>query len=319
MNSKEIISNQLNILDSDILNDSEKMESLRGYLKYEIEKDTKKKENQKEGLKLKELKKIAESEFKTLIKTALGGYYQLNYNILNGKDIERQYKFRFLILADYIEDDNLIYYGNVKKYSNRREVMNMEDLRKEKNRLATTKDLKEIWRLGEDETRYTKNALVKADLIKINADKTITVNKEVARKFNIETFNIKESTRIFDNIQDIYKRATPREHKKLYLLIELLPYLNFNHNVICTKETTNEDVEGIKALSITKVAQLTGYKNVARFKKDLLDLTVNNELVAKVTETKYGKFIYINPKVYYRGNNIDSLQGVINEFRIGKK
>ena len=64
--------------------------------------------------------------------------------------------------------------------------------------------------------------------------------------------------------------------------------------------------------------RIAEYKNLTRFKRDLLNLTVNEELAVKITETKYGKFVYVNPRIFYKGNNADDLKSCMNEFKIKK-
>ena len=309
--------NLLDILENIELNDKEKIENAKNLIMLTEREKTKKRNNQKKGLELHTLNERAKDEFKTLIRTALGEYCQLSYNILK-INIESQYKTRFLYLTSYTEDDNKVYYGAVKKYSNRKGVVTMEELKKEKNRLATVKDLQEIWGLEERETRKTVKALKDSGLIRIEEDKTITLNKNVVRKYNNDNFNIKDTTRVFnEGLREIYSKATPKEHKRLFLLFELLPYVNINHNVLCTVETTNKkEIEEIRALKFSNLADTLGYKNKARFKKDLLNIKVGGRPVISLVENCNGKFLYINPKVYYRGSNIEDLRGLCNIFEI---
>ena len=154
-----------------------------------------------------------------------------------------------------------------------------------KGKLITVKDLPKVLGLSEREARNTKNALVEHELIFINKDKTINVNPKYAIKGGMSRKELRGSVRAMEEgIREIYEKAKPREHRRLALLMELAKYTN-----------------------------------LTKFKRDLLNLTVNEELVIKITETKHGKFIYVNPRIFYKGNNVNDLKACINEFRVKKQ
>ena len=65
--------------------------------------------------------------------------------------------------------------------------------------------------------------------------------------------------------------------------------------------------------------EIAEYSNITKFRKELLNVTVNGELAMKITETKYGKFIYVNPRIFYKGNNYEDLKACTNEFKVKKQ
>lgn len=242
------------------------------------------------------------SEIAELIRSFGGFYFSCYKNLLKLK-LDKQYMFRFMYLCTLMNYENKVEFGNAKG----------------DNVLALEKDLQEILKLSKRETINTKNELIKNKLIIVNADKTISINNKYAIKGDIDKRKLKGSIRMMElGIQELYNKAKATEHKKLGLLIELLPYVNFTHNVLC-KNPTETDIGKVDPLNLTEVMQLAEYKNLNRFKKDLLNLTVNDELVAKITETKHGKFIYINPRIFYKGNNVADLKATVNEFIIKKQ
>lgn len=251
---------------------------------------------------VKRLNWLSECNERDKIFKELGGFYFQNYENVLKLNIAKQYLFRFIYLCTYMSYDKKIHFGNAIG---------------EKS-LALEKDLKEIFRLSKSETINTKNTLIENGLIIINKDKTINVNSKYAIKGEIEKRELKMSVKVMEKgIREVYRKSKATEHKKLALLIELLPYVNFRHNVICSNPEES-DVEKINPFNLTEVMRIAEYKNLTRFKRDLLNLTVNEELAVKITETKYGKFVYVNPRIFYKGNNADDLKSCMNEFKIKK-
>jgi hypothetical protein len=181
------------------------------------------------------------------------------------------------------------------------------------------KNLPEVLGLSEREARNTKNALIENELIFINEDKTISVNPKYAIKGGTGRKELRGSVRAMEEgIREIYEKAKPREHRRLALLMELLPYINFSHNIVCNNPN-EKDIDKVDPFNLTEVMELAKYTNLTKFKRDLLNLTVNEELVIKITETKNGKFIYVNPRIFYKGNNVNDLKACMNEFRVKKQ
>ena len=243
------------------------------------------------------------TEFEKLI-GEFGEFYFLRYeNILKG-NIGKQMLTRSIYLCTLANYDGILVYGNAKG----------------ENKFVKEKDLQEILGLGRSETMNTKRDIIKENKIfLVKEDKTIMMNPEYFLKGKVEEKKeLKGAIRVFkEAIEELYKKSKPREHKRLALLIDLLPYVNFTHNVICNNPSEKE-IERIDPLTLKEVMEIAEYSNVTKFKKELLNVTVNGELAMKITETKYGKFIYVNPRVYYKGGNFEDLKACSNEFRIKK-
>ena len=116
-----------------------------------------------------------------------------------------------------------------------------------------------------------------------------------------------------DGVQEIYKEAKPTEHTKLALLFELLPYVNFKHNIICRKPK-EEDITKVEAFTLYELAQLFNV-NQTRLKNQLFKLRVNEEEVIGLFSRPTGMHIYVNPKVYYKGNNVEDIKALTNMFK----
>lgn len=239
--------------------------------------------------------KKSETEFSQYIDENCGNFY---FNYYNKYEVN-QYIFRYMYLCTYMNYDGYLELGNAKG----------------EGRLVLKKDLFEMLNLSERECYNTINYLVENGLLDIS-DKYIKVNSEICIKGKIN--KKKEVVRMFNNaIQEIYKKALPKEHKKIALLIKLLPYVHFDKNVIC--ENPNEEYEElIKPLNLTQLANILNYSTTQKLKKGLMNLKVNNEFVIMISKVNNKDMIVINPKVYYKGNKLNEMKGIISLFAIAK-
>lgn len=237
--------------------------------------------------------------FKQAIDEYCGNFYFIFYNRLLNKDIDYQYLFRFIYLCIYMDYENRLF------------------IRKDKiKHIIYEKDLQEILKLGRTETYKTKCELLEKGLITIDEDGIININKIYCKKGNILKNKKVGKARMFDNaIKELYEKSTPKEHKKLALLIALLPYVNIKYNMLC-HNVHEENIDCIKPYSLKELSVLLKQSNVTRFKNDLLDLTIDDELVVAFHETKLAKIITINPKLYYMGTTIEELDWLVNMFKV---
>jgi hypothetical protein len=239
--------------------------------------------------------KAEQTEFQQYLLNCYGSFYFNFYKRFG--NIEKQFLFRFIYLATFMNYDNLLSNGK---------------------RLLKESDLIDVLKLGKTEFYKTKNYLVDHNFIKIQENKTILVNDKYCKKGRINKTKSIEVVRMFnDSIRELYEKATPKEHKKLALLIEVLPFINLKFNVIC-KNPKCEYEENIEPYSMSELCDILGYDktHASRLKKDLLKLKVNNELVIGIFEKETGKSIYINPSIYYKGIKMDDIKKLQSMFRI---
>ena len=245
----------------------------------------------------------SKTELDTFIRDNLGGFYFSIYNKLLELPLAPQYRFRFIFLCTHMNYDGKLEYGNGKG----------------DGKLMIEKDLGEVLILSERETINNKKALKELDLITIEDDKTITINKKYAVKGKIGKRDLKGSIRMMEQgIQELYAKATPKEHKKLALLVEILPYVNFQHNIVCNNPNES-DAKNVAPITLTELANMLGYSTTQKLKKGLMDIKINNESLIMIATINRKSMIIVNPRVYYKGNNIDALKGIINLFTIADK
>lgn len=260
-----------------------------GYLKGIQDAQTK-----KEVVKDIMLAKESQTSFQKVLLDNYGSFY---FNFYNRIKIENQFLFRFMFVCSYMNYDNCLSNGV---------------------RLMKEDEFKSILKLGDREYYKTKKCFLENGLISIDDKWNMLVDKKFCKKGEINKAKNVEVIRMFNNaIQELYNKALPREHKKLSLLIEMLPYINYRYNVICSnpKET---NVELIKPLKMSELCELLGYdkSNSSRLKRTLFSLRVNGEEVIGLFEKSCGKSIYVNPRVYYKGSEEEELNLLQDMFRI---
>ena len=309
ININERKDNIINIIDSInlVTNDGEII-NLHDDIKESIAKTIIKSEAEqttKEIQKKEEYKKYisAKTDFQNCINENFGSFYFNFYNSIT-PTLERQYKFRFIYLCTYLKyNDNRLMY---------KQQNGLYKLYKENN-------LMELLRLSERETRNTKKALIENGLIKIDADKNIIINDRISFLGELTKGDKRAYTRIFkDAIQELYNNSLPREHKLLGLLIDLLPLINFKFNIICYNPNCElvEDLQPLSLKDISEYFKLYTGKNITSLKNKLLKIKVNKQDAIMYMERDGMKAFVVNPSIYYKGNNINDLNYLIDLFRI---
>jgi len=231
-----------------------------------------------------------------------GKFYFLFFK-LSTSNIEKQHVIRFLYLCIFMDYENKLVYGNAKK----------------ENRYMREEDLPEVLMLGKASINKTKESLLKHRLMFIDAEGHILINHEYCLKGKVLN-DQKESMKIRmfeDAIRELYKKALPREHKKLSLFVALLPFINFYHNVLCKNPDCDFEYQ-IKPLNMKDICEVVKYSenHIAKLRKDLLDLRIGGELVVMLAITGEAEMIIINPRVYYRANLLKILDPISNKFLI---
>lgn len=231
------------------------------------------------------------------INNNLGYYFHLLYKDLLELDLEPQMMIRFLILCSHLDYNNNLVLGETKG-----------------RRTATINDLEDILKLKKREIINTKKYLIENNLIYIEDD-IIKINDKYSIrgkvKGDLKNMNM---TRVFnDGIQDLYNGVKPTQHKKLANFIKILPYININFNVI-SLEVMSDNFNECNPLTSKEVAELCGYEKPSRFIKDLLSLKVDDMFaIVKITRGDRD-FLVVNPRIYYKGNNIDNLKYIMRFF-----
>jgi len=235
---------------------------------------------------------------------SLGYYFHLLYGDILSLNLEPQMLIRFLKLCSYLNYENVLVTGVTRG-----------------QKKITEKDLEVILNLKKREAINTKNYLVSNNLISIDDDLIEIKTKFIKRGELNGDIKSMEVTRIFNNgIKELYDNVKPIQHKKLATFIKILPYISIKYNVIC-ENPLEEDITLIKPLTWTELGRRIGLSEATakRLRSELWNFKIDNSVtIGEFSTLSCGKAIVVNPSVYYKGNDMDSLKGIINLFKLQK-
>lgn len=246
------------------------------------------------------IKRKETNEFYKELVAKNGEFYFL-FNHLNSSELEKQHMIRFLYLCTFMDRENILIY---------------------KSEYMTENNLHEVLNLAKPVAKKTRIAFIENNLMSIDEKGRLIINRDFCFKGKIGKEQ-KQSmkTRMFGRaIRELYEKALPREHKKLSLLVTLLPFISFYHNILCHEPEYIEKCK-IESMNLSEVADILKYSvnQVSRLKKDLFALRVGGELVIMVCTTDKAEIVKINPKVYYRASDKSSFNDLEDEFLIVNK
>jgi len=263
-------------------------------------------------------KKTSEEEFNRWIAEKYGKFYFIFHRVLK-KDLKKQYIIRFIYLCIFMNYSGELLYGNAHVQLRKATKKEIENNIQPPSRYMLEKDLQEVLKLSRTETIKTKTAFFEKELIFVNKKGNLQINDKYCFK-GITAYKDKKTsrTRIFENaIRYIYERAKPTEHKKLTLLITILPYINIHNNILCHNILCDSNFQ-LNIIDLKELCRLVEYSesNKGRLKRELLDLRVGEEMVIMFNETDTSKSITVNPRIYYGGSieDFDTLKGVAAYF-----
>ncbi len=189
--------------------------------------------------------------------------------------------------------------------------------------------LKKIWdTTSKNSINDTYNLLKECGYIYETEEGYIMINEDLVIKGAIENFEELRKqdhsftyTRVFiDNLREMYLNTEPKQRKQLANLFKVLPYINFKYNVFCTNPTEIDKKE-LDLLDWADLAKLCGYdkSQVARFKKDLMNLKIFGYDVIGEFNRSSGMTIIVNPKVHYGGDDTNDVRYLYDLFDMEPK
>lgn len=263
----------------------EQMEAKRNQSDALIEK------NKQKGKNNKEMKKLTE---------VLGSFYHFRYEYNNKifKELSIIDIGRLFILSDY--------------------VLNSRSRRKIKK-----KDLPEIWgTTSRNSINETFKSLLEYGYMKLDKDGNIMINENIMKVG--EGYKIKYPTtytRVFCEPGIDFYEGLPSKQKKYYgLIIAILPFVNFKHNVLCSNPTET-DIDKLELLNWKDLCKIVGYdeSHSTRLSKELIKLKVYDSEVFMYHTGANGTRITINPSLYYAGDKPEDLEYLFNLFKMNPK
>lgn len=230
----------------------------------------------------------------------LGKYVFIDSNENAFPELSSSTLVRAAYLATYLR------YETNDIYRTQRAPLKLSDLPKLMN--LSEKTIRRFWKevdgkyfyQDENGTLHTKgNAFIFGSL---NAD----VNDEY-QKLRVQAF------------RELYKKIPVRQHSRLGYVLKVLPYVNFEYNVLChNTEERNHDL--VDAVTVSEFCDLIGYDkdNVRHLAREYgnITFTVNGyqELfclfLIKGGDDIGNGHVYINPRLIYKGTDFRKVAAV---------
>lgn len=268
-----------------------------GEIKAEIEPKT-----EEEKRIAKKYSRENQTKFKEYIKEHYGIFYFNYYN----KSIDNTYLFRFMYLCTYMNYENYVEFGSTKGSM----------------RLATKKDIKEILKLQKTAFNDTYNDWIKNKMIIEDEEGNIQISDKFCNRGQMRRKDyIKRNgcVRMFDNgIKELYEKSSIKEHKQLGMLVKLLPYINYNWNIVCSNPTET-DIKLIKPLKQKEIYEILNVDK--KTVNSLTNITIMNRTegaFVKLSNAFVKNAYIINPKIMYKSNDTVKLQTMSEWFVMGK-
>jgi len=189
--------------------------------------------------------------------------------------------------------------------------------------VMTKKNMSELLRLSDRGFIYFYKDMIDNNILQIQNNK-IYINHDLFGKGSLPKNQIakfvqndKYITRLYiDGVRAFYDISTSRSHKTLSYLFQILPYVNREFNIVCFNPL-EEDLDKVQCMSLGEFCNTIGYDyhNVKQLQKKLFDttFTINGKITTAIGCVNTGLSnsdckIFINPKVYYAGNQWDKVE-----------
>lgn len=114
-----------------------------------------------------------------------------------------------------------------------------------------------------------------------------------------------------DVLRELYMKIPPKQHKRLGYALKMLPYLNFEYNILC-HNPTEKDRQHVRPLTVGEFCDIIGFdkERVGSLVRDYGQLTFTvdgqREALCKFMDNGASRLngnIYINPRLVYKGTN----------------
>ncbi|MDY2881810.1 MAG: hypothetical protein SOT71_04045 [Romboutsia timonensis] len=250
----------------------------------------------------------------------LGGFlhvcYVKNQLLFNTLNLNQATISRFLYLATYID------------YNDREENVLIKHTQNNKLEYLTKRDIRNLLNLSE-KTFYDFMKEVKEKELLFEANNKIYLNPVYVNKGR-SNFRNKEYTRMFiDTTKELYENCTSRQHKRLSYIYQLLPFLNYESNILCNNPE-EKDINKLDKLSFKDICGILGLskdkKSMNTLKKDLFKFYITKDnkkyyffsYVTIKQENGSESYYVVNPLVIWKGSDLQVAKDIIGLLMINK-
>lgn len=168
--------------------------------------------------------------------------------------------------------------------------------------------------------------LLENNIVTIDDDKIVHVNKKYFRKGNIKSHS--NFTRIYTSfIRTVYEDCLDNnKHKLLSYIFRLIPHVNYAHNVVC-RNPSEKDIDKIEPMTVKELCEILDYaaQNGRKLLENMLQYRVGGEHLIGLWGHSLNvdkHVIFVNPKVFYAGPDPHDIRNTFElsaKFEIGSK
>lgn len=232
----------------------------------------------------------------------LGGFYMLYYNeSLFDNKIDIKHICRIIFLATFLEYDT-------NKLVERQGRTNLS---------LAEKDIKRELNLDNKTYKSFKEEMIANEIMSIKED-GIYLSFNYFKKGNAMQDGRSFSRVYVNTIRELYRQVSGRQHKTLSYLFKLLPFCDFEYNVITYAPNESEAMS--QTLTREDIAKLleVDFQTYKKIESSLMNLkaTLQGSEYYVIGSVTFGRgrekkrFYVINPLIYNSGDNFENLHSI---------
>lgn len=198
-----------------------------------------------------------------------------------------------------------------------------------KNKPLSKDDVFQLLKISQREFYNFYNEMIDNKIFYLKDDK-IYINEKMFSKGKLDSKKTAEFiqdnkyiTRLYiDGVRELYNKSTPRSHKTLSYLFQILPYVNRQYNIVCFNPLET-DLKLVQNMRLGEFCEIIKYDKThakrlftilfdPQFKIDGQIKTAMRYVVDKSFD-KQTYSMFINPRVYYAGDKWQEVE-VLGKF-----
>lgn len=206
----------------------------------------------------------------------------------------------------------LIYLSTYMDYNNKLKLTDVTSMQQ--------KDIKDVLKISQSTyERFMDEVLEKKIIFKDEKGRLYldarfffrgSVPKEIKNSFDKNVIKV-----YYDSVRQIYEKSKVTEHARLSYLFQMIPFVNIQYNMLCHNPLETE-MKYVKAMTLPEYCSIVGYspENAHKLKSFLKKVLLDDIPVFSFVDNNYGLFCYVNPNIFYVGNNEDKIE-ILKSFK----
>lgn len=207
--------------------------------------------------------------------------------------------FRFLYVCTFADWNGCIYYD-------------------EDNKCAKESDFIMVFNKPKSTVSGFVDELIEHELVYQDTNGVYRVSEQYfAKKLSDNDFKNRSIRAFHKSIRELYRKVSARQHALVGELLKLVPFINIHTNALC-KNINEADPNYINPLNKQDIQDIfrDGSDYGRKIYTKLEKLMIHGEaVIAKFTTVDHSHYV-VNPRIFYRGNNINDLKALTKQFDI---